>query len=107
MFVLIAEYLRPLEEVLAHRQAHRDWLTEQYAAGRILVSGPMVPPPGGVIVARADSREELDALIATDPNVSLGIARYHVHEFAETPFPSRSAAFDAFAAAPVGAPSTE
>ncbi len=99
MFILIAEYLRPLEEVRQQIGAHREWLRAQYEAGRILVSGPMVPPPGGAIVMRAESREELDELLEPEPFQRLGLARYAVHEFAPTDGPLRSAAFDQFISA--------
>ena len=57
--------------------------------------------PGGVIVLRADSREEVDALLADDPYTEHGLVEYAITAFDETPFPHRSPGFDAFAAQPI------
>jgi uncharacterized protein YciI len=66
MFILLLTYTKPLEEVDALMRDHMAWLNEQYQAGRFLVSGRQVPRTGGVIVARGDDREGIEALAAGD-----------------------------------------
>lgn len=81
MFIVILNYLQPLDEVDKHLAAHRAYLQEQYANGTFLMSGPKEPRTGGVILARADSREQLDAKLALDPFKVHGIAAYEVVQF--------------------------
>jgi uncharacterized protein YciI len=81
VFVLLLTYVKPLPEVDALMSEHAAWLDEQYDAGRFLVSGRQIPRTGGVIVARGDDREEIEALAASDPFVTGGVATCDVIEF--------------------------
>ena len=81
MFVLLLSYVRPVEEVDALMREHMAWLNEQYDAGRFVVSGRQVPRTGGVIVARGDDREEMEAIAASDPFVTGGVATVEVVQF--------------------------
>jgi uncharacterized protein YciI len=81
MFVLLLTYLKPLPEVDVLMREHVAWLDEQYDAGRFVVSGRRIPRTGGVILARGDDREEVEALAATDPFVSGGVASCEVIQF--------------------------
>jgi uncharacterized protein YciI len=81
VFILQLSYIVPLDEVDRVRDEHMAWVAEQYAAGRFLVSGAKVPRTGGVILARAMPREELDAIVASDPFTREGVATYDVTEF--------------------------
>src|SRR6478736_3531388 len=75
MFVLLLTYTKPLAEVDTLMRRHMAWLDAQYEAGRFVVSGRRIPRTGGVIVARGDDREEIEALAASDPFVKGGVAR--------------------------------
>jgi uncharacterized protein YciI len=101
MYILISTYTRPIDEVNAQLDHHRAWLARHYETGRVLVSGRRNPTTGGVIVLRADSREQVDELLADDPYTQHGLVDYEIVAFDETPFPHRSAGFDAFAAQPI------
>jgi uncharacterized protein YciI len=81
MFVLLLTYTKPLAEVDALMRAHVAWLDEHYAAGRFLVSGRRIPRTGGVILARGDDRAEIEAVAASDPFVSGGVATCEVIQF--------------------------
>jgi len=96
MFVAILTYLKPLEELDRFSAAHGTWIMKHYAAGRILGSGRRVPPIGGIILARGESKEEFLALLAEDPFQQNGLARYEVFEFNPGPLPRRSAELEAF-----------
>jgi uncharacterized protein YciI len=81
MFVLLLTYTTPLDEVDALMRKHMAWLNEHYAAGRFIVSGRQVPRTGGVILARGDDREEIEALAASDPFVQGGVATVEAIQF--------------------------
>ena len=81
MFVLLLTYTKPLAEVDALMREHVAWLDEQYDAGHFVVSGRQIPRTGGVILARGDDRAEMEALAATDPFVSGGVATCEVVQF--------------------------
>jgi uncharacterized protein YciI len=91
VFVAILTYVKPLPEVDAVMRRHMAWLDEQYAAGRFVVSGRRIPRTGGVIVARGDDREAMEALAASDPFVSEGVATVELIEFQAS---QRSPGFD-------------
>ena len=64
LFVVVLTYIRPLEEVDAAGPAHVAWLRRGYDRGVFLVSGRRVPRTGGVIIAKAASLPEVEALKA-------------------------------------------
>jgi len=78
LFVLLIDYIRPLEEVEAHLDAHRAFLAQHYAEGRFLLSGRQVPRVGGVILARGESREEIEAIARQDPFHQTGVADFRL-----------------------------
>jgi uncharacterized protein YciI len=82
LFVLLLTYTKPLSEVDALMGEHVAWLNEHYDAGRFLVSGRRIPRTGGVILARGDDQEEIEALAASDPFVSAGWRRVRSSGFA-------------------------
>jgi uncharacterized protein YciI len=67
-FFLEGEHLVPFEQrdpaIIAE---HRRFLQRGYDEGRFLLSGPSVPPTGGVLVARAESLEQLKLMLADEP----------------------------------------
>ena len=64
MFIAILTYKNPLEEVDRYLQAHRDFISEHYATGDFIMSGPQTPRVGGVIVMRAENRSAEEIFIA-------------------------------------------
>ena len=101
MFVLLSRFQRPLEEVNRFLTAHSVWVQHHYESGRFLVSGRREPPTGGVIVARAESEQELREILALDPLQQMDLVEYEIVAFEATAFPKRSSAFDTFAAKPL------
>jgi uncharacterized protein YciI len=73
--------VRPLEEVDRLIDGHKAYLERNYAAGRFIVSGRREPRTGGVILARAASTADIEAVIAEDPFSQEGVAEYQVVEF--------------------------
>ncbi|MFC4222305.1 YciI family protein [Lysinibacter cavernae] len=53
----------------AHRPAHVEFLTTQFNAQRLLVSGPFGPEeaPGALLIFNAESKAALETLLNADP----------------------------------------
>jgi uncharacterized protein YciI len=83
MFIVSLTY-RDLAGVDALLGAHREFLREQYGCGMFLMSGPKRPRSGGIIIASAETRAELDQALALDPFHVAGVADYEIIEFAVT-----------------------
>ena len=84
MFIAVLTYKKSLEEVDRYLQAHRDYLTEHYAAGDFIASGPQTPRVGGVIMIKAENHAAVDTIISQDPFKINGIADYQIVEFTPT-----------------------
>jgi uncharacterized protein YciI len=85
LFIIDITYVQPLDEVERRMAAHLDVLARGYERGAFLLSGRKNPRTGGVILAKADDRAALDALLQDDPFHE--VARFDITEFA----PSKSA----------------
>lgn len=81
MFVFHSVYLKPLEEVDKHLDAHRAFLKTLYANGITICSGPKIPRTGGLIMLNAAGREEAIEIMKGDPYVIEGVAEYTLIEF--------------------------
>lgn len=67
------------DELLAQ---HRAWFKQYFEQGKFLMLGPYRDQAGaGVIIAQADSRAELDAMLAEDVYWADKLAVYQVREF--------------------------
>ncbi|MCP2259543.1 putative conserved protein YciI, contains a putative active-site phosphohistidine [Streptoalloteichus tenebrarius] len=84
MFLILLDYRAPLAEIDRLLPAHREYLERHYAAGTFLMSGPRSPRSGGVILAEAEGRDALAAVVETDPFVTAGAATYEIVEFVPT-----------------------
>ena len=81
MFVVELIYKAPLTDIDAHMKAHVAFLNKYYAAGKFLISGRKVPRDGGIIIAVADSRDEIEAIVRQDPFCARGLADVRITEF--------------------------
>jgi len=81
MFLLLGRYLKPVDEVEVHLDAHRAWVREHAEAGRVIAAGREMPLQGGLLVAVGVTRAEVDAMTAADPYVTAGVAEYDVREY--------------------------
>jgi uncharacterized protein YciI len=80
-FLILINYTAPFESFEQLVPEHRQHLQRAVDAGIILFSGPRNPRDGGVVIARADSRDDLQTLIDNDPYRRFDVASYTVHEF--------------------------
>jgi len=81
MYVVLLTYKRPLAEIDAAMHAHVAFLEEAFRAGQFIAAGRQVPRQGGVILAVAKSRDELEDLMQRDPFVRDGLASFEIVEF--------------------------
>jgi uncharacterized protein YciI len=79
LFAITLTYIRPVEEVHAHLNAHRDWLAEYASKGQILVAGPLQSGDGGLVLAHCEDRSALDAVLAEDPFCIHRLVKCEVH----------------------------
>ena len=79
MFLLLARYTKPIEEVDRLLEGHRAWIGRN--ADRILLTAREQPLIGGLILARAESADEIWDMIAEDPFHVAGVAEYEVREY--------------------------
>jgi uncharacterized protein YciI len=84
MFILLNRYVRPLDEVDRVLPEHLRFQDEMYARGVFIVSGRLVPRTGGVTLANAASREQLETMLRDDPFVRDGISECEIVEFTPT-----------------------
>ena len=81
MFVIELTYTATLAEIDASMTAHVKFLKKHYAAGHFLVSGRKVPRDGGIILAMAESLDDVEAIIREDPFYSRGLADFRIIQF--------------------------
>jgi uncharacterized protein YciI len=74
-------YTAPLEKIDEVLPEHRAYLQLGYDSGMLLCSGPMTPRTGGVVLARAESIDDVKAYFAADPYRMRGMAEYRFVEF--------------------------
>lgn len=81
MFIVSLSYVKPLVDVEACLNEHRQFLDVCYSKGYFIASGPKEPRTGGVILAKGMTRTELETLIEEDPFHRAGVAQYEITEF--------------------------
>jgi uncharacterized protein YciI len=74
-------YKAPIEKIEELTPIHRDFLQTGYKTGMLLVSGPKVPRTGGIVIAKANSMEELTEFFKNDPYALNDAADYRFIEF--------------------------
>ena len=80
-FLVEITYTGSMEQVDAVLPAHREYLMKGYNAGLLLMSGPQNPRTGGIVIARAESLEELKAYFAQDPYAVENVGGHRFVEF--------------------------
>jgi len=63
-------------------EIHKGWINKHCAAGTFLLSGPTGDrTQSGIIIARAESRAALDAILSEDPLLQAGVVTHEVTPF--------------------------
>lgn len=81
MFIIKLIYKTTLNEVDKYLQAHREFLDYYYKQGLFLLSGPMKPRTGGILIALTTNKTNLESVLQQDPYYLAEIASYELIEF--------------------------
>ncbi|OCG32919.1 GTP cyclohydrolase [Gilliamella sp. Fer2-1] len=81
MFIFTLTYIKPISEVEKYLQQHIAYLEDYYQSGHFIASGRKVPRTGGVILCRAENKEQALAILQKDPFYIQQIAEYDIIEF--------------------------
>jgi uncharacterized protein YciI len=81
-FLVEITYTAPIEKIEAVLPDHRAFLQTGYDRGWLLMSGPLNPRTGGIIIARAPSLDEIRSFFQEDPYAMNHVATHRFAEFA-------------------------
>jgi uncharacterized protein YciI len=81
MFIINLNYIVPLETLDTHMTDHVKFLRKYYKKNVFVASGRKVPRTGGIILAMAKSKDEIEKIIAEDPFYRLKLAEFTITEF--------------------------
>ena len=84
MFIVSLTYISEMSEVDKYLEAHIEYLNKYYELGIFIASGRKVPRTGGIILAQAESRSELETILNNDPFKINNLANYELTEFVPT-----------------------
>jgi uncharacterized protein YciI len=84
MFIVSLTYISEISQIDKYLEAHIEYLDKNYEKGFFIASGRKVPRSGGVILANARSRSELEEIINDDPFKIHNLADYELTEFVPT-----------------------
>jgi uncharacterized protein YciI len=80
-YLIEITYRVSVEKLGDHIQNHRNFLQKGYDEGLLLMSGPQVPPLGGLVIGRFSGLNEVHAFFERDPYQQLNLATYRILEF--------------------------
>ncbi len=81
MFIINLNYIVPLEKLDAHMGEHMKFIREYYKKNVFVASGRKVPRTGGIILAVAKSKGEVERIMSEDPFIKLKLSEFSVLEF--------------------------
>ena len=81
MYLLLGRYTAPSDQVDPHRDGHVAWVQEHVAQGHFLAGALEEGGVGGAIVARASSRDEVEAWTREDPFIANGVFAYNIRGY--------------------------
>jgi uncharacterized protein YciI len=81
MFIINLNYIVPLEQLDAHMADHVKFLRKYYKQNVFVASGRKVPRTGGIILALANVKEEIEQIISEDPFFIHKLAEFTITEF--------------------------
>ena len=81
MFIIDLHYIVPLDKLDEHMTEHVKYLHKYYKLNIFVASGRKVPRTGGIILALAKSKEEVERIISEDPFYIHKLAEFSVTEF--------------------------
>lgn len=73
-----------MSQIDKYLDAHIEYLDRNYERGVFIASGRKVPRSGGIILAKARTRSELEEILNDDPFKIHNLADYELTEFVPT-----------------------
>lgn len=86
MYVVMLTYIKPLEELDRVLDEHRQFLSKYIEQNKFIVCGRKNPRIGGVIIANASSKEEIEKIVSEDPFYREKMANYEFIEVIPTKY---------------------
>ncbi len=84
MFIVSITYISEMSQIDKYLDAHIEYLDRNYERGVFIASGRKVPRSGGIILAKARTRSELEEILNDDPFKIHNLADYELTEFVPT-----------------------
>ncbi|KAA2224355.1 YciI family protein [Chryseobacterium sediminis] len=81
MFIISLTYKSSIENVERLIPQHNIFLDKYYESGRFIASGRKEPRTGGIIIANAEFKNEIEQIISEDPFYIHQVADYDITEF--------------------------
>jgi uncharacterized protein YciI len=81
MFIIDIHYTAPIEEVDHYIEGHTAYLEKYVENNTFVVTGRKVPRTGGILIANAASKEEVEKIIMEDPFYQNKVAEITITEF--------------------------
>jgi uncharacterized protein YciI len=81
MFIIDIHYIAPIEEVDKHIDGHVAYLKKYADNNTFIIAGRKVPRTGGILIANAGSKEEVEKIITEDPYYQHKVAEMTITEF--------------------------
>ena len=81
MFIIELIYKASLKEIDAQMKQHVTYLNKYYKSKNFIVSGRKIPRDGGIILATASTKKEVEKFIKQDPFYKHKLADFRIIEF--------------------------
>ncbi|WP_126651962.1 YciI family protein [Chryseobacterium aureum] len=81
MFIISLTYKSSIENIEQLIPSHDIFLNKHYESGHFIASGRKEPRTGGIIIANAASKNEIEQIITEDPFYIHKIADYEITAF--------------------------
>lgn len=81
MFIIDIHYTASLEEVDQYIEGHVAYLKKYSENNTFIIAGRKVPRTGGILIANAGSKEEVEKIITEDPFYQHHVAEITITEF--------------------------
>lgn len=91
MFLVVLEYIRPIEEVEKYLAEHVAYLDKKYEEKKIIFSGRRNPRIGGVILINEKDKTIADQIVHEDPFYKNEVAKFDIIEFTPSKYDPRFA----------------
>ncbi|EFM10629.1 YCII-related protein [Paenibacillus curdlanolyticus YK9] len=81
MYIVLVNYIKPLDEVDVYLEEHIAFLEKHYAENRFIVSGRRDPRTGGVIIAQVEDEDTIRSIMHEDPFYTNHVAEFEFIKF--------------------------